>query len=826
MAKKQLLLVDADARSLRVLEVNLRKAGYSVAVASDGLEALTKLEVGAPDLVISDTRLPKLDGYALVRRMKERPEWSSVPIVFLTSQKSVEDKIRGLELGVEDYLTKPIFLRELVARVRLMLARRDRDAFASRVPTSGRTRFSGSIQDMAIVDLMQTFEVSRKTGVVHIQNGIAKAQIHFRDGKIVDAELGHLRGEEAVYRALVWNDGDFIVEFGPVEREDIVETSTQGILMEGMRRVDEWGRLLEQLPPLQAAYSLDVDALVDRLNEIPDELNGILRLFDGRRTLMQIVDASPFEDLSTLSTISKLYFEGLLIPVSLTPARFLSPPPEPAPPAITGDSLPPDTDPAEGAGPVIGVEASLQPPAEQGAVVAAMPLRNMQAGGPTLMEKGGVPLLNVPVIHDTMTVKPPLTGARGRTLPPPEDLGRVVVDDRPLGPSDPTPMVELKDLNDLAGVRLTPPAVTEVTDPSPPPVMEAEEAELPQSTGERPVGDAVDRANENDGVAAAVADDAPENVRAEPEAPAAHHEPAGPQADDEAEDERDEEDDDDDDEDGDEDADEDADDDPADAAPGAEPGPPIAPDRVVSLHAANDAARPATAASSEARERAVARYAESSGPIIYDEPLDETAPSLTRLAERSRTSKRQALVFLALFASVLVFGVAYMRYEDAHSRLQRRGHAPALDAASPYALPVPSASAPPVPTEALSTPQPSRSALPTPAVASAPPAASTPPASIPSSAPSAAPSTVSLPDVPPAELVKQAQRALDRGRATTAIELATRATELDPTNAEAWLTLGAAYDTQGNRAKARGAYRACVDRGKGASRAECRAMLQ
>ena len=332
----------------------------------------------------------------------------------------------------------------------------------------------------------------------------------------------------------------------------------------------------------------------------------------------------------------------------------------------------------------------------------------------------------------------------------------------------------------------------------------------------------MDRANENDGVAAAVADDAPENVRAEPEAPAAHHEPAGPQA----EDERDEEDDDDDDEDGDEDADEDADEDPADAAPGAEPGPPIAPDRVVSLHAANDAARPATAASSEARERAVARYAESSGPIIYDEPLDETAPSLTRLAERSRTSKRQALVFLALFASVLVFGVAYMRYEDAHSRLQRRGHAPALDAASPYALPVPSASAPPVPTEALSTPQPSRSALPTPAVASAPPAASTPPASIPSSAPSAAPSTVSLPDVPPAELVKQAQRALDRGRATTAIELATRATELDPTNAEAWLTLGAAYDTQGNRAKARGAYRACVDRGKGASRAECRAMLQ
>ncbi|MGA7123713.1 MAG: response regulator, partial [Polyangiaceae bacterium] len=315
MAKQKLLLVDADPRSVRVLEVSLKKAGYSVTTATDGLDALAKIESLTPDLVLSDTRLPKLDGYALVRKLKERAEWGAIPVVFLTSQKSIEDKIRGLELGVEDYLTKPIFVRELIARVNLLLARRTHENIAaSKSPASGRTRFTGSTQDMAVVDLLQTFEVSRKSGVVHLRGGAQEAHIYFRDGKVVDAELGRLRGEEAIYRSLIWNEAQFEVEFKAVANEEIIDGSTQALLMEGMRRVDEWGRLCEQLPPLSTLFEIDHKQLLERLNEIPDELNGILRLFDGKRTLADVVDDSPFEDLSTLSTITKLYFEGLLVP--------------------------------------------------------------------------------------------------------------------------------------------------------------------------------------------------------------------------------------------------------------------------------------------------------------------------------------------------------------------------------------------------------------------------------------------------------------------------------------------------------------------------------
>jgi CheY-like chemotaxis protein len=315
VAKKNILLVDADPRSLRVIEVSLRKAGYNVTCVEDGLAALEKIDAQQPDLVICDTKLPKLDGYALVRRLKERTEHASIPIIFLATQQSVEDKIRGLELGVEDYLTKPIFVRELLARVNVVLARRTHDEITTQKSSAVRTRFAGSIHDMTVVDLLQTFEISRKSGSITFKSGARGGHVWFKDGKVVDAEVGSLRGEEAVYRLLVWSEADFEVDFGPVERDDVVEMSTSALVMEGMRRADEWGRLLEQLPPLTTVFEVDHERLLDRLSEIPDELNGILRLLDGRKSLAEVVDESPFEDLSTLSTLSKLYFESLLVAV-------------------------------------------------------------------------------------------------------------------------------------------------------------------------------------------------------------------------------------------------------------------------------------------------------------------------------------------------------------------------------------------------------------------------------------------------------------------------------------------------------------------------------
>jgi DNA-binding response OmpR family regulator/Flp pilus assembly protein TadD len=296
-----------------VLEVSLRKAGYSVAACADAKSALETLELSKPDLILSDTRLPGTDGFELAQKIRASAEWSDIPFMFLSSDLSVESKVRGLEQGVEDYLTKPIYIKEIIARVNLVLQRRQRKGLEERGSGSGKTRFTGSLADMGIVDLLQTIDNGKKSGVLHLRSGSQAAAIYFREGSIVDAELGALRAERAIYRSLVWSEGTFELDFRDVRREDVVKSSTQGVLMEGMRRLDEWGRLAEQLPRLDTVFEVNADELLARLAEIPDEINTILRHFDGERTLIDVVDRCTQDDLETLSAVSKLYFEGLIV---------------------------------------------------------------------------------------------------------------------------------------------------------------------------------------------------------------------------------------------------------------------------------------------------------------------------------------------------------------------------------------------------------------------------------------------------------------------------------------------------------------------------------
>ena len=330
MAKQNLLLVDADPRSLRVLEVSLRKAGYSVTACENAESALEMVSLSEPDLILSDTRLPEMDGFSFVEKLRATESVDDIPLMFLSSDGSVESKVRGLELGVEDYLTKPIYIKEIITRVNLVLQRHERRGLERRSLT--KTRFAGSLSEMGLVDLLQTIDISRKSGVLSLDEGVRSGTIYFDEGRLVHAELDSkaapdrpadgaasprthlLKGERAIYRFLVWSEGDFDLEFRTVEPPEVtIQTSTQGLLMEGMRRLDEWGRMLEQLPPLDSIFEVESGELLERLAEIPDEINDLLRLFDGHRSLMDVVDVSADDDLQTLASISKLYFEGLIV---------------------------------------------------------------------------------------------------------------------------------------------------------------------------------------------------------------------------------------------------------------------------------------------------------------------------------------------------------------------------------------------------------------------------------------------------------------------------------------------------------------------------------
>lgn len=131
---QRILVVDDDRSIIKVIKVYLEQSGYQVLTASDGEEALHFLRRERPDLVILDVMMPNRDGWEVTRIVRADPGLAATPIIMLTARVEDTDKIIGLELGADDYVTKPFNMRELVARVKALLRRTRLDQMAGAVP--------------------------------------------------------------------------------------------------------------------------------------------------------------------------------------------------------------------------------------------------------------------------------------------------------------------------------------------------------------------------------------------------------------------------------------------------------------------------------------------------------------------------------------------------------------------------------------------------------------------------------------------------------------------------------------------------------------------
>jgi diguanylate cyclase (GGDEF)-like protein len=131
MAEGTVLVVDDSSTIREIVRSWLSKAGFTVVIASDGLEALNKLEEIIPDLILLDIEMPRLNGYDTCREIRNNLRTSNVPVIMLTSRADVDDKIMGLEFGADDYVTKPCDSRELTARVEANIRRSTQEREAS-----------------------------------------------------------------------------------------------------------------------------------------------------------------------------------------------------------------------------------------------------------------------------------------------------------------------------------------------------------------------------------------------------------------------------------------------------------------------------------------------------------------------------------------------------------------------------------------------------------------------------------------------------------------------------------------------------------------------
>ncbi len=179
---ESLLVVDDDPFIARLLEIELKAAGYDVRIASDGMMAMETAQERSPDLVLADVMMPNMDGFELTRRLRQDPRTASVSIIMLTARGLSADKLEGFAIGADDYIVKPFDTPELLARIRGVL-RRSRDMRAQ----SPLTGLPGNVRIEEAID-------------ARVEQGIPFAILYadLDNFKAFNDHYGFSRGDEAI----------------------------------------------------------------------------------------------------------------------------------------------------------------------------------------------------------------------------------------------------------------------------------------------------------------------------------------------------------------------------------------------------------------------------------------------------------------------------------------------------------------------------------------------------------------------------------------------------------------------------------------------------
>ncbi len=208
-----------------------------VLTASDGADALMKVIDSPPDLIISDYKMPGLDGKQFYEKLRGREQTRHIPFIFVAGRSDIEEKLRPLVEGVEDFVPKPFFVKDLVRQAKKVVDRLHLEKLQKRASRPGVIQ--GRLEEMGITDLMQSLEMGQKTCQLTLRRGNQACELYFTSGQCKHAKLGDIKGDDAVFQALNWLDGEFEIDFNASSDLATTTRSTTGLLMEAMRLMDE-----------------------------------------------------------------------------------------------------------------------------------------------------------------------------------------------------------------------------------------------------------------------------------------------------------------------------------------------------------------------------------------------------------------------------------------------------------------------------------------------------------------------------------------------------------------------------------------------------------
>jgi CheY-like chemotaxis protein len=304
---KVVLVVDDSLTIRKLLKGELRKRSYDVVTAENGSEGLkTAIEI-KPHIILSDINMPQMDGWEFCWRVRKNQATRHIPFIFLTDRDEISDRVRGLEIGAEDYITKPFQIQDLTDRMETVMRRRKS---TDKIPDL-ESALMGQLNQFNLPDLLQNINMLSKSGALEIKRDTI-ARIYVQKGEVINAHVGEgITGRKAFYRMLGWKDGLFqFKEFVP-KIEKAFNENTIKLILNGLKQVDELSKLKGPVPGPSDRLQINFD---DNFFTFPfnDEARRFLDLIQQHQLFKEVLDASPLEDLKVYKAVGLLISHNIL----------------------------------------------------------------------------------------------------------------------------------------------------------------------------------------------------------------------------------------------------------------------------------------------------------------------------------------------------------------------------------------------------------------------------------------------------------------------------------------------------------------------------------
>jgi len=308
LTTETILHVDDSRDQHVILEIQLKLSGYKVLHAYSGQEAITVMGKNHVDLIILDVNMPGMDGFQTLKKIREQEDAEDVPVIFLSSLDRQYLKVKALEGGADDYLTKPYDNAELTSRIKARL-RRTVSQVKQEAPRKTGT-MQGDFQSMELADLVQSMSLCGKTCSIILPD--MDGSIAFKDGIIVGLRYKTFYSNDAFLRLLLLQEGRFVVQFDHIDNLAGMESiNATNLLLSGVSDADEIKEQIQKINPDDLFVTLsDSQASIPEVQAFKDEfplplLSVIVKMTDELKDNLKIMQSALADGRAEFVSIDK-----------------------------------------------------------------------------------------------------------------------------------------------------------------------------------------------------------------------------------------------------------------------------------------------------------------------------------------------------------------------------------------------------------------------------------------------------------------------------------------------------------------------------------------